>query len=567
MSTGRCWNLILLVVAIGTFSAIPSQVSAAKPSSSQTARQVDRLLAEEVFSPGAKSSEGETKTTVALAPRVSDAIFLRRAWLDIVGDIPPPEEVAIFMLDPSPTKRDRIVRELLDNPKYGQNWARYWRDVILSRRLENRAQLVANPLVAELTDRFNRNQPWNEIASSFITAEGDVRENGETAIYMAQESRTEETTAEISRIFLGIQIQCCQCHDHPYDSWKREQFHELAAFFPRTALRPVRTPTTRSFEVIAVDRRDRPLRPDAPNADRRPTAEHYMSDLDHPSDPGTRMQPKFFLTGDKLPFGTPDEERRAAVAEWITESPWFATALVNRLWSELVGEGFYEPIDDIGPERTATAPKAVRLLSLRFADSGYDLKWLFRTIMATEAYQRESRPRRDADELPFTANVAQPLRSDQLFNALLTSLDLDESRNMLGPPGRRRRMRAQAVGQYGRNRTARNMFEAAFGYDPSDPRETVTGSIPQALVMMNGAGLNLAARGQSELTVLGRLLTNIDDDQALVEQLYLRTLSREPTDGERKMALAYCDATGNRATAFEDLFWALLNSAEFSHRR
>ena len=180
-------------------------------------------------------------------------------WLDIVGDIPTPEHVTAFLLDPAKDKRERVVRELLANPQYGQNWARYWRDVILSRRLEDRAAIVANPLVVALTEKFNENESWDKIAAEFITATGDVRENGATAIHMAQDGRTEETTAEMSRIFLGIQIQCCQCHDHPYDRWKREQFHELAAFFPRIAVRPVQSPTRRSFEVVADDRPE--LRP------------------------------------------------------------------------------------------------------------------------------------------------------------------------------------------------------------------------------------------------------------------------------------------------------------------
>jgi hypothetical protein len=539
-------------LALGLLAAITlSPAAVAKPSAKQTARRVDRLLAEEVFT-------AETK----LAPRINDATFLRRARLDIIGDIPTPEHVTAFLLDPAKDKRERVVRELLASPQYGQNWARYWRDVILSRRLEDRAAIVANPLVADLTEKLNDNQSWNTIAAEFIAATGDVKENGAIAILIAQDGRTEESAAEVSRIFLGIQIQCCQCHDHPYDDWKREQFHELAAFFPRVAVRPVLSPTRRTLEVIADDRPETRRRRNANAEGRRGEAEHYMPDLDDPAAPGTRIQPKFFLTAADLPFGTRDAERRGTIAEWITQNPWFATALVNRMWAELVGEGFYEPIDDIGPDREPSAPKTVELLSRSFAESGYDVKWLFRVICATEAYQRESRPRRDVEGTPFVANVAQPLRSDQLFNALLTAIDVEEPAEPLN-----RRGRPPMAGAYGRAPTIRTAFEVAFGYDPSDPRETVTSSIPQALAMMNGVRINQAVRAIEDETILGRLLEEIHEDEPLIEELYLRTLSRQPTEDELNIALEFCQATRNRTAVFEDLFWALLNSSEFSHRR
>jgi uncharacterized protein DUF1549/uncharacterized protein DUF1553 len=444
---GFIWIVVGLLVGL---AAVPQ--ANAKPGAEQSARQIDRLLADEVF-----------KSDTKLAPRVDDATFLRRVWLDIVGDIPTPEHVTAFLLDPAPDKRERVVRELLDDPQYGQNWARYWRDVILLRRLEDRAAIVSNALVVSLTEKFNQNESWDKIAAEFITATGDAKENGAIAIQLAQDGRTEETAAEMSRIFLGIQIQCCQCHDHPYDSWKREQFHEFAAFFPRIAVRPVLSPTRRTLEVVADDRPERPQRRNADAEGRRGQPEHFMPDLENPAARGTRMQPKFFLTSAELPFGTTDAQRRGAAARWMTENPWFATAFVNRLWSELVGEGFYEPIDDIGPERKASAPKAVELLRSRFAESGYDVKWLFRAICSTEAYQRESRPRRESDGTPFVANIAQPLRSDQLYNALLTAAEDDAGLRPDGdsPPAVRSGIRLRSE----RSARDRNQLDSAGAGD------------------------------------------------------------------------------------------------------
>jgi len=546
------------LLATGSILAITASAQAA-PSVERVARQVDRLLAEELFAPAGEDVE--------LAPRTEDATYLRRVWLDTVGDIPSPAHTTAFLLDPAPDKRERVVRDLLAHPQFGQNWARYWRDVILTRRLEDRAMIASNSVVTMLTTDLNAGESWATVAEKFITCLGDVRENGGAAIMMAQDGITEDSTAEISRIFLGIQIQCAQCHDHPYDRWKREQFHELAAFFPRTAVRQVNTATRRSYSVIANDRPDRG-RGNNNNLNRRGAAEHYMPDLDDPSAKGTKTQPKFFLTGTALPYGTPDSKRRESIAEWMTDNEWFATAYVNRVWAELVGEGFYEPIDDIGPDRTPTAPQAVAFLSKEFAASGHDPKWLMRVILNTEAYQRESRPRRLPDATPFAANVAQPLRGDQLFNSLLTTLELEEDKISSLVADRVR------GGGYGGQVTPRTLFNVAFGFDPSSPRETITSSIPQALALMNTPAINRAMSAgnrrrtqSSRNTALGKLLAEVEDDEALTAELYLRSLCREPSDEELDKVDAYAESVGDRRQTYEDVLWALVNSAEYAHRK
>lgn len=537
---------ILATTLLALATCATSAQAAPRQAPGDLAKQVDASLATELF-------ESQTE----LAPACDDATFLRRVWLDLVGDIPAPEHVIAFTLDPSADKRERVVRELLADPQYGVNWARYWRDVIFYRRIEDRALIASNALEADLSQQLNDNKPWDEIAAAFITATGDVRDNGSTAIIMAQEGRTEETTAEVARIFLGMQIQCAQCHDHPYDRWKRQEFHELAAFFPRIGVRPVRTPTSRSFQVVASDRQLRFKKEDDGN---RPMPEHFMPDLEDPSAPGTRMQPKFFLTSAKMDFGTPDAKRREMLSKYLTRNEWFAVAAVNRLWSELVGRGFYEPVDDVGPDRTATAPATLKILAKGFRDADYDMKWLFETIAATDAYQRQSRPRHaDDNDIPFAANVPQPLRADQLYNALLSALDLPE-------PTPNRPGRGGAGGGFrGQQRDPRAQFNQTFGFDPSEPRESISGSIPQSLAMMNSA--QVAGSLRANRGVLSGLLEEIDDNDELFTELYLRTLSRQPTEDELARAGAYLDEVGDRQQAIEDLAWALVNSAEFRHRR
>jgi Protein of unknown function (DUF1549)/Protein of unknown function (DUF1553) len=502
-----------------------------------------------------------TDSAITSAKSADEETFLRRASMDLIGQPPTPAEITSFVLDPSPNKRAKIVDRLLAKSEFGENWGRYWRDVIMYRRSEDRALLAGPALTEYLTEQFNKNTPWDQIARSFITATGDVRENGATGVIAAQFGQAAEVTAEVSRIFMGIEIQCANCHNHPTDRWKRTQFHELAAFFPRLSILPVNNGQAgqRSFQVLGNDgaRRNGPKNPNLPRGE----PEHYMPDLKDPSSKGTLMQPVFFLTGQKLPEGSSDAERRSTIAKWITskQDPWFAKAFVNRIWAELVGEGFYEPVDDIGPDRECSAPKTLDFLANQFVLHNYDVKWVYRTIMATAAYQRESRSRHLPGETPFVANCPQRLRADELFNALMAAIGLQDDRVA--------RVAGKGGGARYQPRDIRGMFNAVFGYDPSVRRDEVTGSIPQALVLMNSPQLARAIDGKRTETALGELLSTTKSDEAVATELYLRCLAREPKPTEMKVCLDHVKETGNRSEAFEDVLWALVNSTEFLHRK
>lgn len=489
--------------------------------------------------------------------KIGDEEFLRRVYLDIVGHIPSPEEVTAFSLSPSQDKRAKVVEKLLADERFGENWGRYFRDVIMYRKTEDRAEIVSGQLEDYLKTQFNANASWAKVATDMVTATGDGLENGACALIIAQQGQPEETVAEVSRIFLGVQIQCAQCHDHPTDRWKREQFHELAAFFPRVASRLILMPDRRDISVVAQD--NFPNRRIPMGMMRRfGSAEHYMTDLKNPTDKGKLMEPVFFATGDKLPLGTKDADRRGSLAKWITEkeNPYFAKAFVNRLWGELNGEGFYEPVDDIGPDRDCSAPLTLEFLAKEFGEQNYDIKWLFRTITATGLYQAPSAPRRNPDQTPMQNNVAQRLRGDQLFDNLLSALGVSE------PQGAGRGM----MGGYGLRGGPRRQFNAAFGYDPSERRDEIAGSIPQALVFMNGSIINSPIRASGR-TALAKMVSEIKDDSALVAELYLRVLAREPSNSESQTCLNYIKEVGNRNEAFEDVQWSLINSTEFLHRK
>ena len=535
MRTLVCWTLVASSSLVGV------QSRAESPDGTELASRIDASLVNEL---------GVTSKV----PVCDDVTFVRRVFLDLVGRPPSPEDVRSFSFDESPAKREHLLELLLDEPDFGRNWARYWRDVILYRRTEARALLSASSLEGYLTEAFNQNRGWDEIAADFITATGDVRERGETGLIMAQAGRPEDVVAEISRIFLGVQIQCAQCHDHPTDQWERRQFHELAAFFPRVAVRRNNSGQRRSFQVVANDRPPRRARRNNNNRTVG-TLEHYMPDLEDPSAKGTKTRPVFFLTGAELPMGTTDAVRRETLAEWITapDNLWFSQAFVNRIWAELVGEGFCEPVDDLGPNRECATPRTFELLANAFAERGYDVKWLYRTVMSTAAYQRASRSRRDLDEDPFQASCPQRLRGDQLYDALVAALGIPDRSG-----GQRR--------GYGPN-GPRALFNRAFGYDPSQPREEVKNSIQQALAVMNSRLISRAINGRRGSGRLAEILRSHRDNRTALDELYLQTLSRSPTDRELRTCLQHIRVVGDRIEAFEDLQWALINSTEFLYRQ
>ena len=378
-----------------------------------------------------------TAPKVEPATPTTDIEFVRRIYFDVIGRPPTPVQVEAFLHDHTKDKRARLIDTLLSSPQYARNWANYWRDVISFHATnENLNRVRFDALEDWLAKRFQANTPWDTIVAGIITATGRNDENGAVVLSLAHEARPVEMAGEVSRIFMGVQIQCAQCHDHKTDAWKRRQFHEFAAFFAGV----------RQNQVVKGARASFPSSHSFPRGPGRYT----MPELDNPAKQ-VPIAPRFFLASSKsspappLPEGLAVKQRRALAASYITgqDNPWFAKAYINRIWYVLMGEAFYEPIDDIGPERTARAPEVLEPLATQWQKGGYDIRWLFRTILNTDAYQRRVRSTYNAaGKTPFASSCPSRYRADQVFDALVyaLALPLDTNGNLIarGNNGARR---------------------------------------------------------------------------------------------------------------------------------
>jgi hypothetical protein len=403
-----------------------------------------------------------------------------------------------------------------------------------------------------LYQQFKANRSWAEITRALVTAEGGLDAsdgkvpNGAAAFLLCHigPGAADERAADTARIFLGIQLQCAQCHNHPLDVWKRDQFHELAAFYGRTRER-----LARNGMMINVSLGTSFI------------AEHRMPDLNHPGQ-STVKHPRF-LGGSSLPQGEPDEARRRALADALTakDNYWFAAAYVNRLWGELLGQSFYQPVDDMGPLKEAHFPAVLARLAAGFQAADYDTKQIARAVLNSAAYQRQVRLGKATDEhLQFAAAYPARLKAEALWASLVQALGpLEPPRPMMQRPG-------PMAGPLARFRTFQFAFLREFNFDPSLKADEVEGTIPQALLLMNNP--ILANRIQAkDGNLLGKLLKQHERDEDALNALYLRVLARKPTERELQKCRNYITKVGRRAEAYEDLLWALLNSTEFQSKR
>ena len=467
----------------------------------------------------------------------TDLEFLRRAKLDTIGVLPTPEEIRQFAADTSPDKRQRFVDRILQDPAYADYWANKWADLL--RPNPDRVGVKSIFTLDQwLRESFRQNKPYDQFVKEILVAEGSNHRDGPAVVYRDRREPAELTTM-FSQLFLGTRLECARCHHHPNEKWGQEDFYQLAAFFG-----PVKQKGAGLSPPISAG-----------------TETFYFTPggaVKHPVS-GVVMAPRP-PEGPDLKYAD-TEDPRAALAGWLTApgNPFFARAAVNRLWAAFFGRGLVEPVDDFRISNPCVNPALLSALAQEFVQHGYDLKHLMRTIMASRLYQLSSVPneRNLADTRHFARSYRRRLPAEVLLDAVNDATGIPDSFAAM-PPG----TRAMQAWSY----KIDSHFLDAFGRPNASSdcpcERDLQLSVVQSLHLMNAKGL------QGKLShPEGRarqLAESSRTPAAIVDELYLLTLNRPPTERERKAALEAFAAPGaSRQTATEDIFWALLNSAEF----
>ncbi|MFO0940986.1 MAG: DUF1549 domain-containing protein [Pirellulales bacterium] len=496
------------------------------------------------------------------SPVEDDLKWIRRVYLDLIGRIPTYQEAADFSRDKNADKREKLVDLLLNDGKYTEefasHWATIWSNVLIGRSGGTQRNSFTNRegMAKYLRDSFASNKPYDRMVYELITASGSSKpgtENFNGAVnYLADKVNMENgtlATSSTSKIFLGMQVQCTQCHNHPFNQWKQQKFWEFNAFFRQS--RALRRFVKGTNDVDHIDLIDQDF---AGEGGRPQEAEIFYEERNGL----TKVAYPVFIDGtaiDKSGYVS-EVNRRQQLGKMVLQSEFLAKMMVNRTWSQFLGYGFTKPIDDLGPHNSVSHPDLLDGLAEEFKKSSYNIRELMRWIVLSKPYQLSSIITDDNEsddpsmgEMPqFSHFYLRQMSAEQLYQSLVTV-----GGEAKGSLEQQQAQRDRWLGQ----------FVVAFGTDEGDEATTFNGSIPQALMMFNGE-LVKRATDDGPGTQLGSLANANGKFPEKVNNLFLLGLARRAKPEELKIAGALLQARQNKqGDALQDLWWAILNSNEF----
>ena len=519
---------------------------------------------------------------------VSDSIWCRRVFLDVIGRVPTLEELVKFGKDRSKDKRTQLIDTLLHDDHYTEeyagHWSTVWSNLLIGRADGNDRRAMVNPVGMKkyLRDAFATNKPYNVMVRELVTASGSTKPgtpgfNGAVNFLIDKVNADKAilATSSTTRIFLGEQVQCTQCHNHPFNQWKQQRFWEFNSFFRQT--RALRRFTEGTRDIDRAELIDQDFEGEANDVEDALIFYELRNGLTKVAYPVyTDAEPAMVLANPdsegveaessdqgqqvyKLAAsGFVDEvNRRAKLAEFMLASSSLDRMIVNRMWSSFMGYGFTQPIDDLGPHNTPTHPELLKDLGAEFRRTSYDLKQLIAWITLSKPYHL-SAVLNSSNQLDdptigepplFSRYYLRQMSAEQLYQSMVTATGAVGS----GSYEEQEQQRRQWLQQ----------FVVAFGTDEGDEATTFNGSIPQALMLFNGE-LTKKAISKDEGSFLHKIAASSRSTPDAVTKLFLIGMARKPTRSEMKIASQLLTARGgNQIEMMQDMWWAILNSNEF----
>ena len=460
----------------------------------------------------------------------TDEAFLRRVFLDVVGTMPTVEDYQKFMANPSPKKREELVDELLTRKEFVELWVLKWAE-LLQIRSSNQMSYKATLLYYNwLQDRIARNVPVNEWVIELLGASGGTFKNPPTNYYQ-NETDILKVTENVAQVFMGMRIQCAQCHNHPFDRWTMDDYYGFAAFFSQIGRKAADDPR----EVVVFN--------------------SGGGDVRHPVG-GRVMAPKFL--GGVAPDLT-GKDRRQAMSQWLAsaENPYFGTNLANMVWAHFLGKGIVDEVDDVRVSNPASNQELLDELGRKFTEYKYDFKKMVRDICNSRAYQRATttNPSNELDTRNFSHAAIRRIKAESFLDCI-TQVTTTQNKFPGLPTGARAVQIADG--------TVSNYFLTTFG---RATRETVCAcevrlepTLSQSLHLLNGETTGNRIK-QGDL--VGKMLAAKKSPEQILEEVYIRCMARKPTPEETNRIMVLVNAETDKKKALEDAFWAVLNSREF----
>jgi hypothetical protein len=468
------------------------------------------------------------RMNIELSDPASDAEFFRRVHLDVTGLLPSPEEVKRFLASKDPAKRAAVIDRLLASKDFADFWGMKWGELMAS----NVFTVVDGTAYLQdwMRDAFAENKPYDRFVSEILTASGSTWDIGATNYFTRP---VEDLTTLTATAFLGVSIECARCHDHPTESWRREDFIGLTAFFAQVNGKGRRGPPVESIRFLSFDQEYR-----------------------HP-DTKQVVRPKFLAGAE--PAVRPMVDRRKLLAGWITspQNPWFARATVNRFWKQLMGRGLVEPVDDFRITNPPSNPELLEALASKFIEHKYDVRWLLTTILNSNTYQLSSDPKpgnRD-DDVHYARYFLRRLTAEQMLDGIVQITGVPE-KFLAYYPG----VRAVNLADGGVPSPFLDMYDRPKR-DAAKCERNENVSLRQAMNMMAGDTLNRKLKS-SEGT-LAQMIASGQTDDHIIEHFHLAALGRQPTAREKDLCRTAIAKAQSRRTGLENVVWALLNTNEF----